>query len=89
MNEKDFLYYIYAHKHGLRADLVEKFDDRMVRQMEATGFIVNAPSDQGITWKVSRMANELATLKYSKLSWKERFTEWYYTHVRKVNLSVG
>lgn len=89
MDDKDFLYYIYTQKHGLRAELVEKFDERTVRQMEATGFIVNAPSAQGVTWKMSHMADEIATLKYSKLTWKERLVEWYYTHIRKVNLSVG
>ncbi len=44
MKEKDFLHYIYQIKHGLRADLVDEFGDRTVRQMEATGIIVNAPT---------------------------------------------
>lgn len=89
MRENDFLWYIYTNKHGLRSDLVGKFDEQTVRQMEATGVIVNAPSDKGTTWKMSRMAEEIASLKYDKLSLKERFTEWYYSRFRKVNLSVG
>jgi hypothetical protein len=89
MKDSDFLRYIYQNKHGLRADLVDKFDDRTVRQMEATGIIVNAPSNHGTTWKMSKMAEEIASLKFKKLSFSEKFMEWYYSHVRKISLSVG
>lgn len=89
MKEKDFLHYVYQIKHGLRADLVDEFGDRTVRQMEATGIIVNAPSDCGTTWRMSKMAEEIASLKFKKLSLAEKFLEWYYSHVRKINLSVG
>lgn len=89
MKENDFLRYIYQKKHGLRADLVDRFDDRTVRQMEATGIIVNAPSNHGTTWKMSKMAEEIASLKFKELSFSEKFMEWYYSHVRKISLSVG
>ncbi len=89
MKEKDFLHYIYQKGHGLRADLVGEFDERTVRQMEATGIIVNAPSDCGTSWRMSKMAEEIASLKFKKLSLSERFMEWYYSHVRKISLSVG
>lgn len=89
MTDKDFLRYIYQNKHGLRADLVDEFDDRIVRQMEATGIILNAPSNKGTTWKMSKMAEEIASLKFKELSFSEKFMEWYYSHVRKISLSIG
>lgn len=88
MDKDNFLRYIYDHKHGLRSDLVRLYGERTVRQLEATGFIVNAPGPKGVTWGISNLANDIASLKYSRLSFMERLTDWYYTHVLRVNTSV-
>lgn len=88
MDKDNFLRYIYDHKHGLRSELVRLYSERTVRQMEATGLIVNAPSSGGTTWRVSKMANRFAALKYSELSPLERVTDWYYTHVRQVKMHL-
>lgn len=81
------LYVIYKDRKGHLKDLEVKLDERSVRQLEAMGYIENAPSIDGGTWKISSRADHIARLKYKSPSLLDRLIDWYFFKIRKVNLS--
>ena len=81
------LYVIYKDRKGHLKDLEAKLDERSVRQLEAMGYIENAPSIDGGTWKISSRADHIARLKYKSPSLLDRLIDWYFFKIRKVNLS--
>lgn len=82
------LYVIYKDRKGHLKDLEAKLDERSVRQLEAMGYIENAPSADGGTWKISRRADHIARLKYESSSLLDWLTDLYFFKIRKVNLSI-
>lgn len=83
-----YLHHIYQQKCGNVADLVTMFGDVAVRQMEAMGYIINAPKDTGGTWRISDRAKKLAELRYRKSTISERFRDWFNLNVRKIDFSI-
>ena len=53
------LKHIYEAKCGNLSDLERNLGKSTVRQLEAMGFIMNAPSQHGDTWKISSRAESL------------------------------
>lgn len=82
------LYVIYRDRKGHLKDLEAKLDERSVRQLEAMGYIENAPSADGGTWKISSRADHIARLKYGSRSFIDRLVDLYFFKIRRVNLSV-
>lgn len=83
-----YLHYIYQQKCGNVADLETRFGNVAVRQMEAMGYIINAPKDTGDTWRISNRARKLAELRYRKSTISERFHDWINLNVRKIDFSI-
>lgn len=82
------LYVIYKERKGHLKDLESKLDKRSIGQLEAMGYIENAPSADGGTWKISRRADHMARLKYGKPSLLDKLSDWYYFKVRKVEINI-
>lgn len=83
-----YLYYIYQKKCGGVTELKKKFGDIAVRQMEAMGYIINAPKDTGDTWRISDRALKLAKLRYRKSTIVERLCDWFNLKIRKIDFSI-
>lgn len=84
----NYLLYIYQKKCGVVTELETKFGDVAVRQMEAMGYIINAPKDIGDTWRISDRALKLAKLRYRKSTILERLRDWFNLKVRKIDFSI-
>jgi len=69
-------------------DLEEEIGEHTVRQFEAMGYIENAPSRKGDTWRISKRAYRMARLKYGRMSLIEHITDRYFFNVRKVSISL-
>lgn len=79
---------ISERKNGYLSDLERELGERTVRQLEAMGYIENAPSANGDTWKISSRAKHMADLKYKPSNFVERLVDWYYFNVRRIKLSI-
>jgi hypothetical protein len=79
---------IFEKKNGYLSDLERELGERTVLQLEAMGYIENAPSANGDTWKISSRARRMADLKYKPSNFFERLVDWYYFNVRRVRLSI-
>ncbi len=84
----NYLSYIYRHKCGNISDLNRKFGKTSVRRMEAMGYIVNAPTKDGDTWKISSRAKKLAELRCRDNTLWERFCDWFYLKVRRIDFGI-
>lgn len=71
------LKYIYKAKCGSLSNLERDLGKSTVRQLEAMGFIMNAPSLHGDTWKISDRARRLGDVSFKPYSCKERFKDFY------------
>lgn len=83
-----FLHYLYTTECGKVAELKAKFGDDAVRQMEAMGYIVNAPTAEGDTWRISARARKLAKLRYRKSTKRERMCDWFNLKIRRIDFSI-
>ena len=88
MNNHNFLYYLHSHTNGKVSDLQKVFGEEGIRQMEAMGYIVNAPSKDGETWKRSTRAARLAQARYRKSTILEKIGDFINVHLRKVDYSI-
>ncbi|MBQ6204545.1 MAG: hypothetical protein IJK46_10705 [Prevotella sp.] len=70
------LKHIYEAKCGILSDLERDLGKSTVRQLEAMGFILNAPSQHGDTWKISDRAKRLGYVSFRSYSRKERFKDF-------------
>lgn len=79
---------IYKEKSGKLSDLEKKLGKREVRQLEAMGFIQNALSQHGDTWKISNRALRLAELKTKPYTLKERRSDFFHFKLRKLLFGI-
>ena len=67
---------IFKAQCGKLSELEERLGKREVRRLEAMGFIQNAPSEYGETWKISSRAQRLAELKSKPYTKRERRSDF-------------
>lgn len=79
---------ISQKRNGYLSELEHELGEQTVRQLEAMGYIENAPSANGDTWKITRRARRMAGLKYKSSSMFERLVDYYYFNIRRVKLSI-
>lgn len=70
------LEYIYETKCGTLRELEDEVGESTVRQFEAMGFIKNAPSRNGDTWKISDKAKRLAEVMTRTYTRKARLRDF-------------
>lgn len=71
------LKFIYDAKCGTISDLEKDLGHSTVRQLEAMGFIKNAPSRNGDTWQISRRATDLASVSFRPYTKKAKLRDFY------------
>lgn len=74
---KSPLKFIYETKCGNLSDLENVLGKSTVRQLEAMGFIKNAPSQHGDTWQISGRANSLAEVSFRPYTSRAKFRDFY------------
>lgn len=71
------LKHIYEAKCGNLSDLERDLGKSTVRQLEAMGFIKNAPSQHGDTWQISGRAKSLAEVSFRPYTRRAKFRDFY------------
>ena len=82
------LYYIHKERHGRVSELENKLGKLKVRQLEAMGYIKNAPNPIGNTWMISKRAERMAKSIYRDSTRREKLADWFNRKVRKIDFSI-
>lgn len=78
---------IYQKKHGYISNLKNEIGEEAVSQLEAMGYIQNAPNPDGDAWKITERALKRAKLFYEKPTLWECLKDWFYLHIRRIDFS--
>lgn len=78
---------IYQKKHGYISHLKKEIGEESVSQLEAMGYIQNAPNPDGDAWKITKRALKRAKLFYEKPTLWECLKDWFYLHIRRIDFS--
>ncbi len=68
---------IYDTQSGSLEQLERQLGKNTVRQLEAMGFIKNAPSADGDTWKISARAEHLGKISFQRYTLRDRLKDIY------------
>ena len=83
----DSLLYIHEKQNGYISELETKIGQERVRQLEAMGYIKNAPNPKGNTWMISKRAARMAKSIYRESTKWEKITDWFNRNVRRIDFS--
>lgn len=73
---------------GLLKDLEEELTKKEVRNLELLGYIENAISSKGETWKLTRKGVELRKLLCGKNTAVDSIKDWCYKRLFKMNVNL-
>jgi len=79
---------IFNQSAGLLSELEKKISPQEVRRLERLGYIENAVSPKGETWKLSKKGRQSRDILMQKYSWKDRITDFFYRHVLHYRVSI-
>ena len=78
----------YRMENGYIKELESQLGTEKVRQLEAIGYIENAPSEKGYTFKMTNRAKRIAEGLYKRATLYDLVSDFYYTHIKRVNFAV-
>lgn len=73
---------------GLLKELEENLSEKEVRKLELLGYIENAISSQGETWKLTRKGLKLRKLLCGGNTPLDALKDWIYKHFLKFNVNL-
>ncbi|MBR4563664.1 MAG: hypothetical protein IKO26_04350 [Paludibacteraceae bacterium] len=86
--QPDVLEVLYKHPCGYIKNLEDELGENTVHQLEAIGYIVNAPSEEGYTYRISNKAKQIVSGLSEKRSIRDLLSDMYYRYVKRVHFSV-
>lgn len=84
----DIVKYLCDKQNGYIQELEKELSPETVRELEAMGYIVSAPSAHMDTWRVSKRAIQINKMMNRKPSIMERIRDFLYTRVYKVDFGL-
>ena len=87
-NNDDVLEVLRKAPRGYIKDLEKKIGKEKVRQLEAVGYIMNAPSEQGYTYQTSPRANQVISNLHAPMSFWDTLSDFYYRYIKRVHFSL-
>lgn len=84
----DSLKTLYEMKNGYIEELESRLGKEKVRQLEAIGYIENAPSKKGYTFKMTERAKRIAEGLYKKRSFLDLVSDFYYVKIRNLTFAI-
>lgn len=86
--QPDVLEVLYKRPCGYIENLEDELGENTVHQLEAIGYIVNAPSEKGYTYRISNKAKQIVFGLSEKRSIRDLLSDMYYRYVKRVHFSV-
>lgn len=84
----DVLEVLYKHPFGYVAELENMIGEEDVRELEAIGYIENAPSEKGNTYKISNMVKHMTSAFFDKRTFRDFISDFYFTYIKRVSFSL-
>lgn len=78
---------IYQKRQGYISHLKNEIGEESVSQLEAMGYIQNAPNPKGDAWEITKRALKRAKLFYEKPTLWECLKDWFYLHICRIDFS--
>ena len=79
---------IFRHSSGLLSELEKVISPQEVRCLERLGYIENAVSPKGETWRLSKKGKQSRDILMQKYSWRDRISDFFYRHVLGYQVSI-
>lgn len=79
---------IFRNNSGLMKDLKEAISDNEIRRLERLGYIENAVSPKGETWKLSARGKASRSLLLGKRTLWGRISDFFYRHILNFRVSL-
>lgn len=73
---------------GLLKDLESALSENEVRDLELLGYIENAISSDGETWRLTKKGKKLRKLLMSQGSLNDFIRDWIYTKILRFNVNL-
>lgn len=74
--------------YGLLKDLESALSENEVRDLELLGYIENAISPNGETWKLTKKGKKLRKLLMNRSSLSDFLKDWIYTKILRFNVNL-
>lgn len=72
---------VFRYRSGLMKDLEAAISDKEVRRLERLGYIENAISPKGETWRLSAKGKAARNLLLGKRSLLGKVSDFFYHHI--------
>lgn len=79
---------IFEHNAGLMKDLESAITIDEIRRLERLGYIENAISPKGATWKLSKKGKESRELLVGKATLFDKISDFFYRYILKYRVSL-
>lgn len=79
---------IFEHKSGLLCDLEAAISAEEVRRLERLGYIENAVSPKGETWRLSKKGRKARKALVGKVSFRDRISDFFLSNVLHYSVSI-
>lgn len=79
---------LQKNQHGYVKNLEKALGKEKVRQLEAIGYIQNAPSEKGYTYQISRKASQVISSLSASMSFFDHLSDFYYKYIKRVHFSI-
>ena len=73
---------------GLLANLEKEISTKEVRKLERLGYIENAISPKGVTWKLSAKGKRMRKYMLERRGIRARLSDFFYRHILKFRASL-
>lgn len=74
--------------YGLLKDLESELSEKEVRDLELLGYIENAMTSNGETWRLTAKGRELRKLMTKKPTMADSVKDWIFVHLLKFNVNL-
>lgn len=79
---------IFEHRSGLLRDLENVISPEEVRRLERLGYIENAVSPNGETWRLSKKGRDVRKALVGKVSLGDRISDFFFRNVLHYSASI-
>lgn len=79
---------IFKNKSGLLCDLEKAISAEEVHRLERLGYIENAVSPKGETWRLSKKGRKARKALVGKASFRDRISDFFLSNVLHYSVSI-
>ena len=79
---------VFAHSAGLLSELEKEITESEVKKLERLGYLENAISPKGETWRLSKKGKMARKAILNKSSWYDCLSDFFFRHILHYHVSL-